>query len=94
MSGFINKQTNIQNKLKLLKIIEWLRLHFPKYICTRLLTCMFQLMALNDKHNILLCRLHYIDVDYAIIMILIGPLKWSDIWMSNIQILVICALSV
>jgi hypothetical protein len=51
-------------------------------------------MALNNKQNIFLCRVHYIDADYAIIMILIGPLKWSDIWMSSIQILVICALSV
>ena len=68
-----NKQTNIQKKLKLLKILEWLRLHFQKYIFTCLLTCMFQLMALNIKQNIFLCRLHYIDADYVIIMILTVP---------------------
>ena len=80
MSGFkkkkqTNKQTNIQKKLKLLKILEWLRLHFQKYIFSCLLTCMFQLMALNNKQNIFLFRLHYIDADYVIIMILTGLSK-------------------
>ena len=69
-------------------------MHFQKYIFKCLLTCMFQLMALNNKHNICLCSLHYIDADYAIIMILIGLSKWRDIWMNNTLILVICALSV
>jgi hypothetical protein len=34
---------------------------------------MFQLMALNIKQNIFLCRLLYIDADYVIIMILTVP---------------------
>jgi hypothetical protein len=55
--------------------LEWLRLHFQKYIFTCLLTCMFQLMAINNKQNIFLCRSHYIDADYVIIMILTGLSK-------------------
>jgi hypothetical protein len=41
MSWFINKQTNIQNKLKLLKILEWLRLHFQNiYLHVLLHVCL------------------------------------------------------
>jgi hypothetical protein len=41
MSWFINEQTNIQNKLKLLKILEWLRLHFQNiYLHVLLHVCL------------------------------------------------------
>ena len=75
MSGF-KKQTNKYTKeTQIAENLEWLRLHFQKYIFKCLLTCMLQLMALNNKQNIFLCRLHYIDADYVIIMILTGLSK-------------------
>jgi uncharacterized membrane protein len=76
MSGFKKKPNKYTKETQIAEMLEWLRLHFQKYIFTCLLTCMFQLMALNNKQNIVsmqvtlyrcgLCNNHDFDRPYKV----------------------------